>query len=61
MSLSIIEKYDFIDEENVPPTNEIVERVFRMAQEKILHCKSISMLQTHLKSYFNDTSNRLNS
>lgn len=43
-----------------PVTSEIAERVFRMTEEKIIHCKSMETLELEMIKYFNDSSQRLN-
>ena len=40
MGISTIDKNQMHGKEIEPPNNELVERVFRMASEKLSHCKS---------------------
>ena len=67
MSADICEKSKNVIKRNItnyvdsnPLTNELSERIFRMANEKIPHCKSMITLEQTLIQYFNDPSARLN-
>jgi len=46
--------------ETLPPNNELVERVFRMAAEKLSHCKSFPTFRKNVIDYVNDGDARLN-
>ena len=59
-SLSTINKNELEGEDLNPWTNEIAERVFRMVNEKYMHCKSFAALEDEMILYFNDKNARLN-
>ena len=55
-----IERNEMEGIDNEAPNNELCERVFRMANEKITHCKSVKKLEKVMIKYFNEKSARLN-
>jgi len=55
-----IKKNELEGIEESPSTNEIAERVFRMANEQLTHCKSIEILEKRMIWYFNNPEARLN-
>jgi len=60
MAVLTIDKNGLSGTEHNPPNNELVERVFRLAAEKILHCKSMKSFEKNVITYFNDNDLRLN-
>jgi hypothetical protein len=55
-STQILMKHGLLNKlESKPPTNEFAERVFRMANEKIPRCHSLSALRNALVQYVNYT------
>lgn len=55
-STQILIKHGLLNKlENKPPTNEFAERIFRMANEKIPRCNSLSALRNALLQYVNNT------
>lgn len=59
-SKNVISKNINITEGYNTQTNETAERVFRMVEEKISHCKSVVKLEKVMIKYFNDKTTRLN-
>ena len=60
MGISTIDKNQMHGKEIEPPNNELVEQVFRMASEKLSHCKSMMAFPRNIIDYFNDKDARLN-
>ena len=50
----MIDKNQMVGKEIEPPNNELVERVFRMASEKLSHCKSMMAFRRNIIDYFNE-------
>ena len=46
--------------DELPFTNELAERGFRMTNEKLQHAKTVESLEKMMIAYFNDPDARLN-
>ena len=55
-----MDKNELEGEEENPWTNEIAQKVFRLVNEKIDHCKSFDSLEKEMILCFNDDNTRLN-